>query len=447
MLCYLPQRKFLTRKAMVKPFWLVYHHFRSQTLRAFLEIRMFLGFTLFGRKPGISWKIPLSDKWLCPWQIQSWQEYILCFYLETSDFNGLKSMFSHEISLSTEISGKSLLLWSVEMQNPAMTLFLIESGADPESRNSQGWPVLVDALEKAWHETGSSRCFEVVKVLLENGAEANLVDRQGDPAALTALKMRNLPLFRLLVEHGADVNPRDGTKSMLAAAVRMEFTEVIRFLFERGAEMTRDSSGQPLLHSAILANNQEIVELLLAHGADSEERDENGETPFLLNAGSHCSEGIAEALLKSGADINERLPDGNGVLHIGLYDFDEERDSRWLAFLLDHGADIEMQDDEGVTPFEFALQLEKLPLMDFLLSHGVNPNGPGGDVMPPLMKTVIKNQPQSAELLLKHHANPTIRCGRESPLEYVIKRGSPEMKQIFRPFFDSTLDERDFPVR
>lgn len=421
----------MARKALVSIFWLVYHHFRSQTLRAFLELSFFLGFTFLGKVPCRSWKIPVTDKWVCPWQFKSWQENILCFYMETSDFNGLKSLFSHDIPVSTEILGKSLLLWSVEIQNPSLASFLLETGADPDSRDAQGWPVLIEALEKAGREPDSSDSFEVVKILLESGAETNVVDRLGEPAALSALNRKNLPLFHLLVEYGVDINQSGKNESLLAAAVRMGLTDIVRLLFELGAEMTQDSDGHSLLHTAILANNQEIVELLLKHGADAKERNSYGETPFLLNATGYCSEGIAEALLKSGADINERLPDGNGVLHIDLYGFDIEKDSRWFDFLLDHGADIEMEDNEGTTPFDFALQQENLPLMDYLLSHGVDPNGTRRKTMPPLMKTVLRNRPLSAKLLLKYHADPTIRCGKESPQEYVAKRGTAEMKQVF----------------
>lgn len=108
-----------------------------------------------------------------------------------------------------------------------------------------------------------------------------------------------------------------------------------------------------------------------------------------------------------------------------------------LNFLVGHGADLEMEDGEGMTPFDFALQLEKLELMDYLLSRGVDPNGGGRKSMAPLMVAVLKNQPQSAGLLLQYHAVPANRCGAESPLEYVTRRGSAEMKKVFALFLPS----------
>ena len=419
----------------MNPFWLAYHHFRSQTLMALHEMKNFLKFVFHGNMADSTWKIPATKDNSGASLIGKAQENILRFYLETSDIPGLKSLFRHGVSVNTEINGNSLLVLAIEKQDSALAGFLIERGAYVDARDTQNQPVLLKACKIT--ETAADSSFDSIKMaatLLKNGADANVTDQNGDSAALATLNAENLPLFCLLIESGADVNKSGKCESLLAAAVRMQRPEAVRLLLKRGAKITTDSDGRPLLHLAALMNNPEIVNLLLEHGADVNERNEPGETPFLLNAGGHCSENIAEALLKAGADVNERASDGSGVLHIGLYDFDVEKDSGWFDFLLKHGADIKMKDNEGMTPFEFAMQLEKLPLMDFLLSRGVDPNGDDKDAMSPLMKAVLKNQLSTAELLLKHHADPTLRCGNKSPLEYVLKHGSIEMKKLFEPF-------------
>ncbi len=428
------ERKFLARTEHVNLFWLAYHHFRSQTLMALREMKNFLRFAFHGNVAG-TWKIPVTEIKSGTSLIRRAQENVLRFYLETSDIPGFKSLFCHGVSANSEVGGNTLLVWAIDKQDSSLAGFLIESGAFVDARDGHNKPVLIKAVGRTVNVTDSqSGRVEMVTLLLKNGAEVDVTDQHGDTAAMIALNDRNMPLFRLLVESGAHVNHKGKCESLLAAAVRMQLPEAVQLLLEHGAEITRDSEGRPLLHLAVLMNNPEIVNLLLEHGADVKERNESGETPFILNAGGHCSESIAEALLKAGANIDERASDGSGVLHIGLYDFDVEKDSRWFDFLLKHGADIKMKDNEGMTPFEFAMQLEKLPLMDFFLSRGVDPNGDDKEAMSPLMKAVLKNQLSIAELLLKHHADPTLRCGNKSPLEYVLKHGSSEMKQLFKPF-------------
>jgi len=416
-------------------FWLAYHHFRSQTLMALHEIKNFLKFVFRGNITGSTWKIPAAGVTSGTSLIGKARENILRFYLETSDFHGLKSLFRHGLSANAEINGNPLLVWAIEKRDAALAGFLIERGACVDACDIQNQPVLLKACRSAKVAADSSfDPIKMVSTLLKNGAEVNAADRNGDSAALSALNDRNLPLFRLLIESGADVNQKGKCESLLAAAVRMQLPDAARLLLENGAEITRDSDGRPLLHLAVLMNDPETVKLLLQHGADVKERNDLGETPFLLNAGGYCSESIAEALLKAGSDINERTFDGSGVLHIGLYDFDVEKDSGWFDFLLKHGADIKMKDNEGVTPFEFATRLRKIQLMDFLLSRGADPNGDDKDSMPPLMNAVLNNQPAVAEILLKYHADPTVRCGNKSPLEFVLKHGSIEMKKLFEPF-------------
>jgi len=429
------ERKFLTGIAWMKPFWLAYHHFRSQTLMALHEMKNFLKFVLHVNMAGSVWKIPATEVNSGTSLIGRIQENILRFYLETSDVIGLKSLFRHGISANTEINGNSLLVWAIEKHDSALASFLIELGAYVDARDIQNQPVLLKACRRT--ETAADSSFDSIKmaaILLKNGAEVNVTDRNGDPAVLVALEGRNMPLFRLLIESGADVNQKGKCESLLAAAVRMQLSEAVQLLLEQGAEITPDSDGRPLLQLAVLMNNPEIVKLLLQHGADVKERNELGETPFLLNASSYCSESIAEALIDAGADVNERTPDGSGVFHTGLYDFDAEKDARWFDFLLSHGADIKMKDNEGMTPFEFAMSLQKIQLMDFLLSRGADANGDDKDSMSPLIKAVLNNHLPTAELLLKYHADPTVRCDNKSLLEYVAKHGNNEMKKLFEPF-------------
>ena len=46
----------------------------------------------------------------------------------------------------------------------------------------------------------------------------------------------------------------------------------------------------------------------------------------------------------------------------------------------------------------------------------------------------IPIRPALAEILLKYHADPTVRCDNKSLLEYVAKHGNNEMKKLFEPF-------------
>lgn len=80
----------------------------------------------------------------------------------------------------------------------------------------------------------------VIRLLLENGADANDLDYYDEwksPAQTSALfnacKHDNDDVVRVLLEHGADVNARDG--EALLAACYYGHTDVVKVLLEHGA--------------------------------------------------------------------------------------------------------------------------------------------------------------------------------------------------------------------
>jgi len=80
----------------------------------------------------------------------------------------------------------------------------------------------------------------------------------------------HLEVVKLLLEHGADPNVknRDG-KTPLHNAASEGHLEVVKLLLERGADPNvKDDDGNTPLHNAAWRGHLEVVKLLLEHGAD-----------------------------------------------------------------------------------------------------------------------------------------------------------------------------------
>jgi ankyrin repeat protein len=45
-----------------------------------------------------------------------------------------------------------------------------------------------------------------------------------------------------------------------------------------------------------------------------------------------------------------------------------------MQYLLDHGADVNVQNKDGITPLLHSVRLNNLESMDFLLRRGANPD-------------------------------------------------------------------------
>jgi F-type H+-transporting ATPase subunit beta len=106
------------------------------------------------------------------------------------------------------------------------------------------------------------------------------------PLGITALHWAastgNQPLAALLLEAGADVNILDhngGTP--LHRAVHMGQTELVPWLLENGADPAiKSNHQQTALHTAVIRNRPEIVKLLLDYGSDAASPDSQGRTPL-----------------------------------------------------------------------------------------------------------------------------------------------------------------------
>jgi len=137
---------------------------------------------------------------------------------------------------------------------------LVENGADINAVYNHG----NTALHKAAY---NNRNLEIVKFLVENGADINRANKYGDTALHIALyshiaihNNRNLEIIKFLVENGADINiagNQGDTALHLAASYRC--LEIVKFLVENGADInTANNKGQTALWGA----NKEITEFL-----------------------------------------------------------------------------------------------------------------------------------------------------------------------------------------
>jgi len=116
---------------------------------------------------------------------------------------------------------------------------------------------------------------------------------------------------QLLIEHGADVNVRDGNHSTpLHLASSSWSVEAVQLLIEHGADVhARDGSHSTPLH--LVASSSSSWELdplkdslrqLLENGADVDAEDNKGRTPFQIASSGGLHE-IAQLLLDHRAGV------------------------------------------------------------------------------------------------------------------------------------------------
>ncbi|HSG96858.1 MAG TPA: ankyrin repeat domain-containing protein [Woeseiaceae bacterium] len=111
---------------------------------------------------------------------------------------------------------------------------------------------------------------EIVGLLLENGADPNVVGQRGETALLVAAMEKAPPeTYSLLLEHGADPNYQDGSgSSALMYAALYAPIETVQALLDAGADpdLETDGDGYTASYFAAMAMRMDVLELLAAAG-------------------------------------------------------------------------------------------------------------------------------------------------------------------------------------
>lgn len=262
---------------------------------------------------------------------------------------------------------------------------MIEAGADVDLPDPDGVTPLVMALDNYQ--------FDTAKLLLEHGANPHISDWSGRTPLYVAVDMNTylgtggfgspltppvmddehtaLELARMLLEAGVDPNVQLALHRPDRAGQGRFLDDVLR------------TGATPLLRAA-LDRDVASIQLLLDHGADVNLPNVMGVTPLMVAAGmgttgrdmrgsfgrdvqARALEALA-VLIAAGADVNARVSDtSNWTARIARSSSMTEREGQtalytaagfgWaevVAYLIEHGARVDVEDASGKTPLDAA---------------------------------------------------------------------------------------------
>jgi len=128
-------------------------------------------------------------------------------------------------------------------------------------------------------------------------------------------EVENSDIVKALLEHGADPNVRgSGRMTPLMRAALMDETDSLKLLLQHGADIhAKDEDGETALHHAATSITAADVQMLLAKGADIDAQAKHGETPLILAAYFDRIE-IVPVLIAAHAALNRKDKDGYTAL-------------------------------------------------------------------------------------------------------------------------------------
>ena len=137
--------------------------------------------------------------------------------------------------------------------------------------------------------------IDAVEALIADGAKVNVKDYDGTPLH-TAAWCGCTEIVKMLIDAGADVNAKNSYgNTPLDLAVRYGHADVVNLLIDAGADVNaKDLDAWTPLHVASLYGNIKIIKVLIDFGADVDAKDKYGWTPAHW---AHGNEKIINLLL------------------------------------------------------------------------------------------------------------------------------------------------------
>jgi ankyrin repeat protein len=204
-------------------------------------------------------------------------------------------------------AGATALMWAVDDLDK--TQLLLRRGADPNARSDDGRTPLLVA-------TSWSRSHDVVKLLLDRGANPSQVVNRLTPLRLAAGR-GDEAVLRLLLDRGADAKAMGGVLP-LAAALSADDSHCVNLLIksaDRNALKPAAFFLAPPFGTPRALRDPRSVKKMVENGADVAVKDEAGRTVLMLAVSSDdVSVETVETLIQLGADVNATSPGGRTVL-------------------------------------------------------------------------------------------------------------------------------------
>ncbi|MBD3170229.1 MAG: hypothetical protein GF307_12155 [candidate division Zixibacteria bacterium] len=309
--------------------------------------------------------------------------------------------------------------------------YLIEKGADVNARSGQNSNPLHGAAYYG-HE-------DIVKLLIENGAEVDNPNAYDYRPMLSACAGGHLNIVKMLIDAGADIEATtyDGANALLTAAASGN-QEMFEMLLELGADLNSvNNDGDNALHYAAVSPNSDFVRYLIDKGFDINSVNHQGEPPIH----SACYTGRLEnvKLLNSlGADINTTDSSNQGIFVKTIYSAYRGVNDTLLAlmdYLIENGADVNSRDHHGITPLMRAIHVENAEILDKVIEAGADVNAVDEHGLPAIVRAIDDGHPGITGYLIEKGARVDIRekYWGNTPLHRAAIAGNREIMEALIP--------------
>jgi ankyrin repeat protein len=200
---------------------------------------------------------------------------------------------------AAQTSGLTPLMIAARTGSVRVVKQLLAGGADPNARTAQ-----MNATALMW--AVSERHAEIVKSLVEAGADVHVSTNKGFTPLLYAARNGDIEMAKVLVAAGVNVNEKgaDGTHALPYSLV-LGHGDFAMFLLEQGADANATIDGIGALHAAAGVVNTWLRDWSRRHGDNGQYSGGVVTTSRTLDTSQRRR--LVQALIARGADVNARI--------------------------------------------------------------------------------------------------------------------------------------------
>jgi len=269
---------------------------------------------------------------------------ILFYAIDNKDFEAIEFLLNAGADINTQDKdGKTVLFQEClkGYQNYEMLDYLFEKGIDIDHRDFDEKSVIDDLAEMILIQNNgkkpSSRrfldivengdYFKLLKRLIIKRPKLNQSRSDGKTIIFDTIHYNNIELTKVFLNNGADINKLDNDGNTPLSCMideglkaktkkeRQEFLERVVFMLKFRVDVNiTDKDGRTIFHKAVMADDYELVEKLLSKKTDLNIKDKQGRT-VLHHTQWKGNFKIARLLISAGADINEVDNAGFSILN------------------------------------------------------------------------------------------------------------------------------------
>ncbi len=223
------------------------------------------------------------------------------------------------------------------------------------------------------------------------------------PLLLKAMKKQDAKALKMLVQAGANLNPKHN-KPLLFIAAEQNNMKTVALLLRLGADPDQKYMQDSLLHKAVSDDNLALAQTLLSGGANPNIKNYNKQIP--IEVAIHKEKpNMTQLLINHRANVRVQEKYSNdSLLHIAV----REKKPYLVRQLIQAGAPVNAKNKAKETALLMAVRDEQLGVVKDLLAAGANPNIKDRHNITPLQIALNKKNLAYSRALINARANVNV---------------------------------------